>query len=114
MLWGITSGCLFKFDPQTCRTLRSIRLYPYEWGSIYLKPHGLHFHQDGYLYGTAVDNVFRLDPQTWEYETLAARTSLFAQDGAGNVYMTKERQIVCRYEPQPEDAGKMTTAELNG
>lgn len=49
----------------------------------------LAFDEDGYLYGSALNHLFKVDPQTWESETLVDNAALFAQDAAGNIYFSR-------------------------
>ncbi|MFD0959047.1 cadherin-like beta sandwich domain-containing protein [Paenibacillus chungangensis] len=88
MLWGLTNGKLFTFDPTTRQVVQSKELYPYTWTDIVLAGGTLNFHSDGYLYGEAAGRIFRLNPQTWEHETLVSGANYFAQDEFGRIFFT--------------------------
>lgn len=98
VLWGITNGWLFTFDPAERRILRRLQLQPYEWRGVYLAPNGLHFHTDGMLYCKAVRSIFRIDPHTLEKELLASDAAQFAQDERGDIYFVRDRTQLYKYE----------------
>ncbi|TLS52038.1 hypothetical protein FE782_11715 [Paenibacillus antri] len=87
MLWGLTNGVLFQFDPATREIVRTKTLYPFVWNDIVLAGGYLSFY-DGYLYGEAANHIFRFDPTTWEHKTLAVG-NYFAQDEYGRIFTTK-------------------------
>jgi hypothetical protein len=114
LLWGIAGGSLFAFDPQSRRTVRSVPLYDFAYGNIYLKPNVLRFHRDGYLYGTAAGAIFRFDPRTWEHETLVPQASLFAMDDAGHIFFVRDRKEVCLFLADPDSyRRKMSRGDYN-
>jgi ligand-binding sensor domain-containing protein len=63
-LWGLTSGILFKYDTATNQVVETKELYPVNWDSIgHLWRGGfLQFDADGYLYGQAHGELFRINP----------------------------------------------------
>jgi streptogramin lyase len=96
MLWGLTNGTLFQFDPAKRQVVRTKVLYPYVWKDIVLAGGYLNFH-DGMLYGEAATRIFRFDPQTWEYTTLT-NGNYFAQDAFGRIYTTKNSTDLYMYD----------------
>jgi hypothetical protein len=112
MLWGITSGYLFEFDPAQMKVVRYEKLYDYTWnGSPFYVGGYLNFFKDGILYGNSVHSIFRLNPKTWEKETLALDASLFAQDDNGDIYFAKDVSELYRYrlETAAEIAASLTS-----
>lgn len=96
MLWGLTNGVLFQFDPATREVVRTKVLYPFVWNDIVLAGGYLNFH-DGYLYGEAAGHIFRFDPATWEHTTLTTG-NYFAQDEYGRIFTTKNSIDVYMYD----------------
>ncbi|MDQ0338578.1 streptogramin lyase [Caldalkalibacillus uzonensis] len=103
MLWGLTYGYIFKFNPETREVVQLKELYPYEWGTTFWAGGYLNFHKDGYLYGRAVNNIFKLDPETWEVETLVDGASYFAQDYMGDIYFSQIATQLYVYKLKYED-----------
>lgn len=96
VLWGITNGVVFTFDPKTREVLRTKQLYPYEWTEIVLAAGTLNFYE-GKLYGEAVTHIFEMDPKTWEHRTIG-RGNYFAQDRYGRIYTIMNSTELIRYD----------------
>jgi streptogramin lyase len=103
MLWGLTKGTLFKFDPVIRRILKIKILYPYTWMETVLAGGYLHFY-DGMLYGEAASHIFRLDPITWEHTTLT-NGNYFAQDAYGRIFTIKNSTELYLYDDIPPKFG---------
>jgi streptogramin lyase len=93
-VWGVTSsGRLFELDPQTQTVSRAKELYPGEtWDEnvdALLRHSRVLLDENGYLYGTTLGHLFRINPATLDVETLADGAYLLAQDRAGNFYFAR-------------------------
>lgn len=96
ILWGLTNGRLFTFDPQTLQVTNVKTLYPYQFKDIVLAAGTLNFH-NGMLYGESVNHIFELDPQTMDYSTIGPG-NYFAQDSLGRIYSTLNSTELIRYD----------------
>ncbi len=94
-LWGLTSGILFKYDTTTNQVVKTKELYQVDWNSIsHLWREGfLQFADDGFLYGQARGDIFRVNPDTLDHEVLAEDTKLFAMDPDGNIYFARGTKL---------------------
>lgn len=103
MLWGLTNGTLFQFNPETRQVVRTKVLYPYAWKDIVLAGGYLNFHE-GMLYGEAAGYIFRLNPVTWEHTTLTSG-NYFAQDPYGRIFTTKNSTELYMVDVIPPEFG---------
>lgn len=101
MLWGLTNGVLFKFDPVERNVIRTIKLYDFEWKDTTWAAAFMNFYEDGYLYGLAAGNVFRFDPVTWEHTTIMSKAKYFAQDEFGTIYTSLDTSAIYSYDRFP-------------
>ncbi|WP_181346946.1 WD40 repeat domain-containing protein [Thalassobacillus sp. CUG 92003] len=94
-LWGLTSGVLFKYDPEQGEVLEEKELYSLDWGQVgHLWRGGfLTYDEDGNLYGQTHGELFKVDPDTLEHETLVDDALLFAEDGEGNFYFARDHKL---------------------
>ena len=91
MLWGLTGGLLFKFDPREKRTLATVSLFDAGW------PGKTHFWRggnellwrDGRLYGVSMNRLFAYDPEADRAEVLDEGVRLLAEDRYGSLYYAK-------------------------
>lgn len=73
MLWGISDGILFQFDPVRKRALRQTPLV--RGGSA--TGTSMVFHPNGYLYVTVDGSLFKIDPKTWKRWRIPYKTNLY-------------------------------------
>ncbi|WP_221566051.1 PQQ-like beta-propeller repeat protein [Alkalihalobacillus sp. TS-13] len=94
-LWGLTSGILFKYNPESGEVIAEKELYPLNWDNVSHLWRGgfLSFDDDGSLYGQTHGELFKVDPGTLEHETLVDNASLFAQDAEGNFYFARGHKL---------------------
>lgn len=60
---------------------------------MYYTGRDLVYGEDGYLYGTTLGKVFKLDSETWEMKVLADNAELFAQDVDGDIYFARGAEL---------------------
>lgn len=84
-LWGLTSGTIFKFDPESQSVVLEKEIFPNDDG-IYHYGRGMAYQEDGYIYGTTMGKVFQFDPKTLNAEVLTTGATDFAQDKYGDIY----------------------------
>jgi streptogramin lyase len=73
MLWGISDGILFQFDPVRKRAIRQTSLV--RGGSA--TGTSMVFHPNGYLYVTVDGSLFKVDPKTWKRWRIPYKTNLY-------------------------------------
>ncbi|PZF82921.1 hypothetical protein C1I92_14785 [Jiangella anatolica] len=89
MLWGVSDGTLFTYDPATRSVTRAEQLFPSST-SMYGHDRHLVFRGDGYLYVTSSGSLWRVDPESWAVTRLASSgVASLASDGAGNLYYSR-------------------------
>ena len=95
MLWGLTSGKVFQFDPNAREVVRVEELYAYDWPRAYWQSGFLEYDEDRHVfYGTTQGRVFRFDPATWEVTDLVeGGASYFARDRHGNIYFARGTEL---------------------
>lgn len=95
-LWGITINTIFKFDPETKTVVDSKELFPFDWSSIGHSWRSAHMQfdpTDGHFYGRTQQGIFKLNPETWEYEVLEPNAVLFAMDDNGDIYFARGEDL---------------------
>lgn len=97
-LFGLTAGIGFELDLDTHEVLRSTQYRAWDWPSTAgFQPRAVNLvldPTDGYLYGSAVGAVVRIDPDTLENTVARTGVNLFASAGAGPKYFTSGNLFV--------------------
>ncbi|WP_026876081.1 hypothetical protein [Jiangella gansuensis] len=89
LLWGVSDGTLFTYDPATSTVTRAEQLFPRRT-NMYGHDRHLLFHEDGHLYVTSSGSLWRVDPRTWAVTELASSgVGSLAQDGDGDLYYAR-------------------------
>ncbi|MEU4781927.1 hypothetical protein [Micromonospora sp. NPDC023633] len=92
-IWGLSDGTLFTFDPATRRVTRSERLFPNET-TMYGHERGLVLADDGFLYASVSDSLWRINPATWDAVELASgRVAFLTKGGDGNLYYSRVSRL---------------------
>ncbi|WP_345217766.1 carbohydrate binding domain-containing protein [Georgenia halophila] len=93
-LWGFAdNGVFFQYDTDTGEVATTVAT-PARAGNDWGRLSELYLHPDGRLYGNADGRLFRFDPDTQQFVTLAAdgaRHSMVGSDGA--IYLADETNI---------------------
>jgi len=97
VVWGMTSGHLFAFNPASKTIERRFDLFePIDWANRSHFWRGVFLDYDraaDKIYGNCMDKLFSFDVRTEQLEVLATGGTLFARDGAGTMYVTKETEL---------------------
>ncbi|NUT45442.1 MAG: hypothetical protein HOV86_36175 [Thermoactinospora sp.] len=89
-LWGLSPDALFELDPQTGRTVRTVKHQTYPWATatqVWLDTN-LVFHK-GYLWGKVQDKVYRIDPETMALTLVARPISNLLLGPDGHLYLSR-------------------------
>ncbi|MFD0715787.1 WD40 repeat domain-containing protein [Paenibacillus sp. GCM10027626] len=105
MLWGLTSGYLFQFDPESRKVLQTVELFAFDWSSVghYWRGGYLLYREDGKLVGSTLKRLFTYDIRTGQLDVLDEDAFLLASDPQGHVYFARDTQL---YQYQWEAASK--------
>lgn len=95
MLWGLTAGSLFQFDPMKREVCRMIRLFPFDWGSIghYWRGGYLRYRGDGKLIGSTLQKLFTYDIANDRLDILDSDALFLAEDGNGDIYFARDTKL---------------------
>lgn len=98
--WGMGDGVLFIFDPVKRKVVSTKKLYDFPvfkshiWRSAFLV-----LHPDGYIYGTDLEKLFRLDPKTQEVTELTKDAALLVMGKDGTLYFKRGTEL-WSFDPQ--------------
>ncbi len=98
-VWGMAGGTLFIFDPVVKKVIFTKVLYPtppltsHVWRDAFLVQH-----PSGMVYGTGSNQLFRIHPETMEFEILMKPASLLAMDDQGKIYFHRSSEL-WKYDP---------------
>ena len=98
-IWGLADGIIFVFDPKSKSVTRTKKLFDIEKDPTHIWRVGfLLLHPSGFIYGTANDEFFRVDPLTMDVLTLKKGVGLLAMDSEGILY-TRDTENLWSYKP---------------
>ncbi|GIP39488.1 hypothetical protein J31TS4_27680 [Paenibacillus sp. J31TS4] len=102
VLWGMTAGKLFRFDPERGEAAAVYELVPVDWSAFkhLWRDAFLRWDRDGRLYGTARGKLFRFDPAAEAFEVLGENVQLLADDPDGRYYMGQGPELL-QYDKLP-------------
>ncbi|NUP82058.1 MAG: hypothetical protein HOV96_31420 [Nonomuraea sp.] len=89
-LWGLSPDALFELDPQTGRTVRTVKHQTYPWATatqVWLDTN-LVFHK-GFLWGKVQGKVYRIDPETMALTLVARPISNLLLGPDGHLYLSR-------------------------
>ncbi|MBW4080775.1 WD40 repeat domain-containing protein [Paenibacillus sp. S150] len=91
LLWGLTAGLLFLFNPQTMETERTVPVLAADWeGMTHFWRGGCELlYREGVLYGVAMNTLFTYDVRLGRLEVLDGDARLLAMDGEGGLYFAR-------------------------
>lgn len=93
-IWGMAGGTLFVFDPLSKKVLKKKEIYQtpvlksHVWRDAFLV-----LHPSGMIYGTGSNQLFRINPQTLDFEILEKPASLLAMDDQGRIYFHRSAEL---------------------
>lgn len=97
IIWGMTTGHLFAFNPATREIERMWKLFePLDWEKQSHYWRGVFLTYDANtdrLYGNCINKLFSFDIHSEQLEVLETGGTLFARDEAGTMYVTKETEL---------------------
>lgn len=95
LLWGAADkdGTVFALEVESCRIIKSIRLYPGISTGSKWRPFYLRWDKEGLLYTTAGRCVTVIDPDTMVYRRLLEGIDLMALDDYGNIYYGEKSHL---------------------
>lgn len=97
-IWGVASGTIFVFDPAQRKVVYSANLV--SGVNSHFRDASLLTGEDGQIYGTTGDILFRINPKTKATELIARGANKIARDRAGNIYITgTPRAMLMKWKP---------------
>ena len=90
----MAGGTLFVFDPLSKKVLKKKEIYQtpvlksHVWRDAFLV-----LHPSGMIYGTGSNQLFRINPQTLDFEILEKPASLLAMDDQGRIYFHRSAEL---------------------
>lgn len=96
LIWGLTAGCLFQFDPEAQQTVKVISLFDFDWSETEFFSRGgfLEYIGDGRLIGTTLGKLFLFDTVSGKLRVLSDNNALFAFDNEGHLYFNKQDDLL--------------------
>ena len=97
LIWGMTTGHLFAFNPETKAVEQMHKLFePLDWSKQSHYWRGVFLNYDlekDIIYGNCLDKLFSFSVESAQMEVLQTGGSLFARDSKGTIYYTKEAEL---------------------
>lgn len=87
LLWSAADGTIFAMDPETLEIIKSANIYPDVKNYGTWRPVHIRWSEDGLMYTTLAGKLTVINPESFEFETLAS-TQLMTLGDNGNIYYT--------------------------
>lgn len=93
-IWGFAQGIVFVVDPENWKVIAMSSVYP-------AKPYGSHLwrnafivhHPNGYVYMSANNDIFQIDPKTMAVTKVLEGAGMLIMDSKGTLYFKKSTNL---------------------
>lgn len=95
-IWAVTSGVVFRINPETLEVEETINIYGINWNTekTTWKPFSI-VESNGFLYANPEDMLVRINLKTREVREYNERAFMLTANKDGNIYFCRESEFFC-------------------